>query len=291
MELDDGTKIPIVRKLAAPAAKSPPLPTEQDYSPQAGQFSPKLKVSRAVNIPAATQMWVNVKGGTTGLSVLEANPQLYAKHRIYISNGVVHIVPLQEFKVPLANFSSASKRLSKTPVVGFVSPHPREVVRMAMPFEAVLAAAYSNGSPFTVQEAPSCIELPIGDAPQGCRSPGHLPAHVREHFCTMLAPYAEIWNGNPGEVRATQHRIELTPSAKAFRCQPSRAGPRAREAEQSSVDEMLASGVISRSKFKWASPVVFIPKPTGPPLLRPLPTVERPGRARHVSNPSHGRVH
>ena len=60
-----------------------------------------------------------------------------------------------------------------------------------------------------------------------------------------------------------EHRIELTPGAKPFRCQPYRAGPRAREAEQSEVDEMLASGVISRSKSEWASPVVLIPKADG----------------------------
>ena len=76
----------------------------------------------------------------------------------------------------------------------------------------------------------------------------------------MLAPYAGMWDGKLGEVRATEHRIELTPGAKPFRCQPYRAGPRAREEEQASVDEMLASGVISRSKSEWASPVVLIPK-------------------------------
>ena len=48
VELDDGTKIPIVRKPAARAANSPPLQSEQEYSPQAGRISPKLRVCCAV---------------------------------------------------------------------------------------------------------------------------------------------------------------------------------------------------------------------------------------------------
>ena len=130
------------------------LPSEQEYAPEAGRISPKLKVSRAVEIPAGTQTWVYVTSGRTGLSVLEASPQLYAKHRISLSNGVVHIAPLQEFKVLVANFSSANKSLSKNQVVGFVTPHPRAMVRTAMPLDAVLAAECSEGSPPLQGERP-----------------------------------------------------------------------------------------------------------------------------------------
>ena len=88
----------------------------------------------------------------------------------------------------------------------------------------------------------------------------HLPPHRRKQIRTTLTPYAGMWDGTLSEVRATNHRIELTPGARLFLCQPYRAGPRAREAEQTSVDKMLANGVIPRSKSEWASPVVIVPK-------------------------------
>ena len=87
VELDDGTKVPIVCKPVARDANDPPLPSEQEYAPEAGRISSKLKVSRAEEILAGTQTRVYVTSGRTGLSVLEANPQLYAKHQISLSNG------------------------------------------------------------------------------------------------------------------------------------------------------------------------------------------------------------
>ena len=218
-----------------------------------------------MEIPAGTQTWVYVTSGRTGLSVLEANPQLYAKHRISLSNGVVHIAPLQEFKVLVANFSPTNKRLSKNQIVDFVTPHPRAMVRTAMPLDAVLAAEFSEGSPPLQGARPrsGATSQAEPSPPMDAVPLDHLPAHVRGQVRTMLAPYAGMWDGKLGEVRATEHRIELTPGAKPFRCQPYRAGPRAREAEQASVDEMLAGGVISRFKSEWASPVVLIPKSDG----------------------------
>ena len=58
----------------------------------------------------------------------------------------------------------------------------------------------------------------------------HLAPHRRKQVRTMLTPYAGMWNGTLGEVRATNHRIELTPGARPFRWQPYPAEPRAREA-------------------------------------------------------------
>ena len=265
VELEDGTKIPIVRKPAALAADAPPIPSEQEYAPEAGRISPKLKVSRAVEIPAGTQTWVYVTSGRKGPSVLEANPQLYAKHRISLSNRVVHIAPLQDFKFLVANVSSANKRLSRNQVVGFVTPHPRAMMRTAMPLDAVLAAEFSEGSPPLQGARPhnGATSQAEPSPPPDAVPLDHLPAHVGVQVRTMLAPYAGMWDGKLSEVRATEHRIELTSSAKPFRCQPYRAGSRASEAKQASMDEMLAGGVIPRSKSEWASPVVLIPKSDG----------------------------
>ena len=121
VELDDGTKVPIVRKPAARKADAPPLPSEQEYHNALGRVSPKLKVSRPVIIQPRTQVWGHVTNGRTGLSVSEPNPQLYAKHRVSLSNGVAHITALQEFKVLVVNFATAPKRLSKNQVLGYVT--------------------------------------------------------------------------------------------------------------------------------------------------------------------------
>ena len=58
VELNDGTKVPIVRKPARQAVDHPPLPSEQEYSPDVGHTSPKLNVSRTVKILPGTQTWV-----------------------------------------------------------------------------------------------------------------------------------------------------------------------------------------------------------------------------------------
>ena len=122
--------------------------------------------------PAGTHIWVYVTSGRIRLSVLEANPRLYAKHWISLSNVVVHITPLQEFKVVLANFSSANKRLSKNQFVGFATPHPLAMVPTAMPLDAVLAAELSEGSPPVLGEkTPRVSTSQAETSPRGMWSP------------------------------------------------------------------------------------------------------------------------
>ena len=56
VELDDGTKVPIVRKPAIRRADAPPLSSEQEYDNNSGRISLKLKVSRPVIIQPGTQV-------------------------------------------------------------------------------------------------------------------------------------------------------------------------------------------------------------------------------------------
>ena len=110
--LDDRTKVPFVRKPANRRADAPPLPSDQGYDNDSGRVSPKLKVYRQIIIQPGTKIWVPVTSGRKCLSVLEPTPQLYAKHRVSLSNGVVHISALREFKVLVANSATALKCLS-----------------------------------------------------------------------------------------------------------------------------------------------------------------------------------
>lgn len=48
----------------------------------------------------------------------------------------------------------------------------------------------------------------------------------------MLAPRTEIWNGKIGEVKGTEHRINLSEGSKRYRSQPYKAVPQDLHVEQ-----------------------------------------------------------
>ena len=278
VELDDGTKIPIVRKPAARAASATPLPSEQEYAPDAGRISPTLKVSRVVEIPAGTQTWVYVTSGRARLSVLEANPQLYAKHRISLSNWVVHIAPLQDFKVLVANFSSASKRLSKNQVVGFVTPPPRAMLRTTMPLGAVLAAACSEGSPLYRARGPLASPPPKRRRPPRgrwypsttCRS----TCVSRFAPCSHRTPTCETGSWVKFEPRNIASNSPPAPS----RFDASHIGPGRAPARRNNL----------RWTRCWPAELSPGPSPSGPP---PLCSSPRPMGASASASIIDGRTH
>ena len=69
-----------------------------------------------------------------------------------------------------------------------------------------------------------------------------------------------MWDGTLGEIKATEHRIELIPGTTPIRQVPYRAGHASRHVIQEQVDEMLQKGVIEPARSEWASPVVIVPK-------------------------------
>ena len=85
----------------------------------------------------------------------------------------------------------------------------------------------------------------------------------RPRIESLLEPFADMWNGQLGALKATEHRIELLPDSKPVHQPPYRAGPLQREMEKKEIDSMLAKGVIEPATTDWASPIVFVPKPDG----------------------------
>ena len=79
----------------------------------------------------------------------------------------------------------------------------------------------------------------------------------------VLRPFKDMWTGELGSVKVTQHRIKLKPDPKPVFSQPYRAGPKAREVEEQEVNKMLDADVIERAKTEWATPVVLVPKSDG----------------------------
>ena len=91
----------------------------------------------------------------------------------------------------------------------------------------------------------------------------HLDAAQGLRICEVLRPFAIMWSGKLGNIRVTQHRIELKPGSTPVHTQPYKAGPKARQVEKEHVSKMLDAGVIETANSEWASPVVLVPKSDG----------------------------
>ena len=85
----------------------------------------------------------------------------------------------------------------------------------------------------------------------------------RDRIERLLEPYQDMWSGQLGQLKATEHRIELEPGSKPVHQAPYRAGPLQREMEKKEIDNMLEKGVIEPATTDWASPIVFVPKADG----------------------------
>ena len=83
---------------------------------------------------------------------------------------------------------------------------------------------------------------------------------LRPHIFEMLAKHSSGWDASLGEIKATEHRIELIPGTKPIRQVPYRVCHASRQVIQEQVDEMLQKRVIELARSEWASPVVLVPK-------------------------------
>jgi hypothetical protein len=91
----------------------------------------------------------------------------------------------------------------------------------------------------------------------------HLPPEERVEVLRTLEPHHRMWDGRLDTVAATTHRIEVVIDSKPVHAQPYRTKSRARVAEKTEIDRMLAQQVIEPATCEWASPIVLIPKPDG----------------------------
>ena len=72
----------------------------------------------------------------------------------------------------------------------------------------------------------------------------HLDRKYHARVRALLEEYSSIWDGKLGEIKLTEHRIDLVPDACPFAQPPYRAGPKARQIEKEHVDKTLREGVI-----------------------------------------------
>lgn len=78
----------------------------------------------------------------------------------------------------------------------------------------------------------------------------------------LLNRYDEIFTERPGCTDLVTHRIE-TGDALPLKCNPRPISLTKRQATDKLLDEMLADGVIRRSRSAWASPIVLVLKKDG----------------------------
>ena len=241
IHLSNGTVVSILK------GSDPLTPTSEKTAEKEAENRPSntVRVAKTVTIPARAEshIWVNCQ--SPGLQFLQAkhSPSL----GLSIANGVADVVPLKPFLVRVLNTSLQPRVLPKNMVVGHAFPNPQGIINLV-----------------TLEDSPTPVTPDIdGDTWRDEVDLSHLPASVRDAVYELLRSHRHMWDGHLGEVRATEHRIDLVPGAKPVHAQPYRAGPKAREAEQEEVLRMLKAGVIEPASTDWASPVVLVPKPDG----------------------------
>ncbi len=89
---------------------------------------------------------------------------------------------------------------------------------------------------------------------------GHLSDNEQRKVRDMLPEFEDMWQGQLGTLKVTEHRIKLEPGSLPVRLPPHRASNKAREVQKTEVEEMLRLDVIEPASTEWSSPVVIVPK-------------------------------
>ena len=128
--------------------------------------------------------------------------------------------------------------------------------------------------PVTSQRAPA---PPTGAGPIPAPADAALPADCedlvdlsriqeeekRARILEMLAPHKDMWSGDLGKIRATEHDIDLKPNTRPIHQQPYRAGAESPKVHEDHINLQLAADLIEPDQSEWASPVLLAPKKDG----------------------------
>ena len=298
VELGDGSEVPIIRRPTKRHPGSVPIPASLEFLPAKGRVSLKVRACESIVLEPRTQTWVQVTAPISGLHALQPSENLYANGSIVITNGVVQVDTNRPFRVLIANMGANPYRVTKNQVLGSLLPHPTAIIPTNVSIAEVLGIdeaecqnlpskhisrdRHEQPERKTTQE-PCWQVSPDGTAvaiegkrirktelaPKAAINQvndldlSHLAPPQRKRVRELLKEFAPMWAGELGEIRTTQHYIDLLPGSRPVAQQPYRAGPKARELEQREVEKMLQAGVIEPSQSAWASPVVMVPKPDG----------------------------
>ena len=239
IELDDGSTVPIVRRPLERSPKLPPLPASQEYEKAEGRTSPKVRVSQNIVLPPETQTWVSVKSERHGVMVLQPYDKLFADKGIIATNGVFQVQPHTTFRVLIANFTKKPQPLVKNQVVATLLPHPKEVVQRNIHLHEVLGLVdepsdttdgKTNNTSTEVNFNSASLRDDTPESGEGEEPPSvddvylsHLDSRYHARVRALLEKYSSLWDGKLGEIKLTEHRIDLVPDARPFAQPPYRA--------------------------------------------------------------------
>ncbi|CAN8075928.1 unnamed protein product [Agarophyton chilense] len=221
------------------------------------------------------QIFVPVSCATPWLVILKYHPRLAHRQLTLMANGIVDNIPNQPFKLCLSNFSSHDMKLPKNTNVGIALPAPQGVFTVAHTDLGEVAfdkeGGCVNASTTTKVSINTNLEAKVTDKASVDIEEEPDPERQwqdtvqigeekrqRGRIIDLLEVFETMWSGHLGQIKATQHRIELLPDSKPIYQQPYHAGPKAREVELKAVEQMLQEGVIEPANSDWASPVVLV---------------------------------
>ena len=177
--------------------------------------SRKIKTTGKVTVPAKTQVRLPVRTETGGLCIVQNHPKMVHKHLSLMANEVMDVLPHQPFSVLFSNFGDKPVTVPKNAVVGLDLPAPKEILTIYV--NAIRAEAAGNVSRPQEDKSKSSPadreEKPDSDWRDKVNI-GVKDRLVRYRIVSLLEDFQELWNGELRQIKATQHRIELTPGAK-----------------------------------------------------------------------------
>ncbi|CAN8061906.1 unnamed protein product [Agarophyton chilense] len=213
--------------------------------------SNKVRITKQVIIRPVNQILVPVSCATPGLVRLQNHP---------------------------SNFSSHDVKLPKNTNVGIAVPAPQGVFTAAHTDIGEVAfgkeGGCANASTATKVSINTNLEAKLTDKAsvdkkekpdperqwQDTVQIGEENGQLRGRIIDLLVEFETMWSGYLGQIKATQHCIELLSDSNPIYQQPYRAGPKARDVEFKEVERTLQEGVIEPANSDWASPVVLVHK-------------------------------
>ena len=168
----------------------------------------------------------------TGLVYLEPKAAIQQRHRVRTANGVADVKTDERFAITNSKFSKTPKCLPKGTVVAYATRNPLAIHALPneanetlksvlhLPFERTEESDETDGLQPTQPE-------PSKNAPPEWRTTVNLDhigdADLRKRVIEMLETHQDLWpSGRPGQISATEHRIEVEPGTKPIRSIPYR---------------------------------------------------------------------
>jgi transposase InsO family protein len=206
----------------------------------------QVRLAQAIRLAPLSETIALAVTEVTGLCVIENRPTHPRRPTlVQTPNGFTETRALQPFPLRVANLGEESTFLNKGFILGVANQD------------------WSAASPALPSSAPKTPNTSSSEQTQQEADLAHLEISEQQAVRKILYPHSSMWDGTLGEVRVTEHRIELQAGARPVYQAPYRAGQKGRDVEKKEVERMLQAGVIEPANSEWASPVVLITKKDG----------------------------